>query len=136
MMMRWNAHHKKATQVLIATVALDAALGVAYGMADDIHWAHGMYCALGTATTVGCDVPPATGAGYVLSAIMMLTVVPLFAAVFSFFTSGLTVDHVDTATQKQTDDLKAHVEEQTKSQTAEIKEHGRDNWRHVGKEHQ
>lgn len=88
-------HHRRALLVLAATLALDAALGFAYSRADGTPLAHGLYCALGTATTVGCDVAPRSPAAYILSAVMMLTVVPLFAAVFSFFTTGLTADHVD-----------------------------------------
>ncbi|HVT98448.1 MAG TPA: hypothetical protein VHE33_13175 [Acidobacteriaceae bacterium] len=91
-----NLHHRRAAAVLVVTAVLDVALGVLYGLAERIHILHGMYCAVATATTVGCDIPPDNGFSYVLSAVMMLTVVPLFAAVFSFFTSGLTADHVDT----------------------------------------
>lgn len=104
-----NWHHKRALQVLAATFGLDGVLGVLYGLADHVHALHGVYCALGTATTVGCDIPPANGYAYVLSAVMMLTVVPLFAAVFSFFTSGLTADHVDVKTETQTTELKQHL---------------------------
>ncbi|HEY1700878.1 MAG TPA: hypothetical protein VGG75_14300 [Trebonia sp.] len=104
-----NVHHQRALLVLVLTLALDVALGVLYGLADHVHVLHGMYCALGTATTVGCDILPANGFAYVLSAVMMVTVVPLFASVFAFFTSGLTADHVDTLTDKQTQDIKEHV---------------------------
>ncbi|HEY2088619.1 MAG TPA: hypothetical protein VGH54_21690 [Mycobacterium sp.] len=90
-----NAHHKRALYALTITLLLDVILGVLYGQADRIPVAHGLYCALGTATTVGCDTGPATTAAYALSALMMLTVVPLFGAVFSFFTTGLTADHLD-----------------------------------------
>lgn len=107
--MKFNWHHKRAFQVLLATVALDAVFGLLYALADHVHPLHGMYCAIGTATTVGCDVPPANGPAYVLSTVMMLTVVPLFAAVFSFFTSGLTADHVDAKTDRQTAEIKEHV---------------------------
>lgn len=107
--MKINSHHKRALQVLGATVTLDVILGVLYGLADHVHVLHGMYCAIGTATTVGCDIPPVNGYAYVLSVVMMLTVVPLFASCFSFFTSGLTADHVDAKTENQTTELKQHL---------------------------
>jgi len=90
-----NIHHKRALQVLGATAALDAALGVGYGLADRIGIAHGLYCATGTATTVGCDVAPRGWLAYAISAAMMLTIVPLLTGSFSFFTTGLTADHID-----------------------------------------
>lgn len=108
--MKDNWHHKRAVQILALTVSLDAIFGVLYSFAERIPALHGMYCALGTATTVGCDIPPDNGFGYVLEVAMMLTVVPLFAAVFSFFTSGLTSDHVEKLTDAQTQQIKDHVD--------------------------
>lgn len=104
-----NWHHKRAIQVGAATIVLDAVLGVLVAVADHIPVWHGVYCALGTATTVGCDIAPRTGYTYAIFAVMMLTIVPLFTAIFSFFTSGLTADHVDAKTQQQTDELKDHM---------------------------
>lgn len=120
-MKKWhhNWHHKRAVQVLVATLALDAALGVLVSVADSVPLWHGVYCAIGTATTVGCDLTPKTGWSYFLFAVMMLTIVPLFTAIFSFFTSGLTADHLENTTEKQT----KHVETLTSLQTVELKEH-------------
>jgi hypothetical protein len=101
--MTLNRHHRRAFRVLAATVALDIVLGVVYGETDNISVLHGLYCAIGTATTVGCDITPRTAGGYITSAVMMLSVVPLFAAVFSFFTTGLTADHVDKRHQELMD---------------------------------
>lgn len=127
-------HHKRAVQILCVTIALDAAFGLLYSSAERIPVLHGLYCALGTATTVGCDISPDNAFGYALMVAMMLTVVPLFAAVFSFFTSGLTSDHVEKVTVKQTEhftrvtqdqtaELKGHVDVATTGQTAELKDH-------------
>lgn len=96
--MSLNVHHKRAATVLAATAVLDLALGTAYGLADGIGIPHGLYCATGTATTVGCDASPRGWLPYVISALMMLSIVPLFASVFAFFTTGLTADHIDQAT--------------------------------------
>jgi hypothetical protein len=104
-----NRQHRRALVVLGATVLLDGILGVSYGLTDHIGVAHGLYCSTGIATTVGCDVVPANGPSYVLSTLMMLTIVPLFSSMFSLFTSGLVASHVDTKTDRQTQDLKEHV---------------------------
>lgn len=104
-----NVHHKRALVALAVTVVLDVIFGVLYGWDDHIGVWHGLYCATGTATSVGCDVLPSDPAGYILSTLMMLTILPLFAAIFSFFTSGLTADHMDKKTEHQTRELKEHV---------------------------
>lgn len=89
-----NVHHKRAIVVLCATVVLDMILGTVFGFVQHVGALHGIYCATGTATTVGCDITPASGLAYALSFAEMLTIVPLFAAVFSFFTTGLTASHM------------------------------------------
>lgn len=93
--MSLNIHHRRAFTVLAVTLALDAVLGVAYGHYMGIGTWHGIYCATGTATTVGCDIVPGNPASYVISFLMFITVVPLFASVFAFFTTGLTASHLD-----------------------------------------
>lgn len=103
--MSLNRQHRRALTVLGGTVALDVGFGVLYGLTDHIGVLHGLYCATGTATSLGCDVLPANGPAYILSTLMMLTILPLFAAIFSLFTSGLISSHVD---QKH-EELKKHV---------------------------
>jgi hypothetical protein len=118
-----NLHHKRALGVLGVTVVLDVILGILYGIDDHIGIWHGLYCATGTATSLGCDVLPADGAGYVLSFLMMMTILPLFSAIFSLFTTGLMTNHVDAKTEQQTTALKGHVDAKTEQQTTEIKGH-------------
>jgi hypothetical protein len=100
-----NSHHKKALAVLGVTAVLDIALGLAFGAADHVGFWHGLYCATGTATTVGCDVAPQGWLPHVISVAMMLTVVPLFSSVFAFFVTGLTAAHIDA----RHEELKKHV---------------------------
>jgi hypothetical protein len=104
-----NVHHERAAAVLGATAALDVVLGIAFGALDRIGAVHGLYCATATATTVGCDVTPHGFWAYLVSFVMLLTIVPLFASVFAFFTTGLTADHVDAAAGRQTQELKEHI---------------------------
>lgn len=90
-----NVHHRRALQVLAATVAADIALGTCFGLADHIGVPHGLYCATGFATTDGCDVSPRGGLAYVLAALMMISLIPLVGVVWAYVTTGLTADHID-----------------------------------------
>lgn len=103
--MSLNVQHRRAYQVLGATVALDVVLGTLFGVADHIGVAHGLYCATGFATTDGCDVTPHGWPAYALGTVMMLTMIPLVGVVWAFVTSGITADHVD----KRHDQMKDHV---------------------------
>ena len=123
---RLNRQHQRALIVLGVTIVLDVILGVLYGLDDHIGIWHGLYCATGTATSLGCDVLPADSQGYVLSFLMMLTILPLFSAIFSLFTTGLMASHVDAKTKSQTTELKAHVDAKTENQTHDLKEHVND----------
>lgn len=118
-----NHHYKRALIILAVTVVLDVVLGVLYGIDDHIGVWHGLYCATGTATSLGCDVLPVDGAGYVLSFLMMLTILPLFSTIFSLVTTGLTASHVDEKTAEQTNAIKGHVDEKTEQQTSALKGH-------------
>jgi TRAP-type mannitol/chloroaromatic compound transport system permease large subunit len=101
-----NIHKQQAVKVLILAISLDVCLGVGYAFASSIPVWQGLYYATGVATTSGNspDVPHGW-LPYVLSALMMLTVIPLFAASFSLITTGLTADHVD----RRHHELKAHI---------------------------
>lgn len=93
--MKLNSHHAKAAWLLVATAILVVFLGVLMGMATGSGPWHGMYCTTGFATTAGCDIPLHGWQEYLLGELSMVLVIPLWAAVFSFITAGLTADHVD-----------------------------------------
>lgn len=98
--------HRTAVVTIVAALALDALGGMAYAAAENLPLPLGLYWAVQTATTVGYgDVPPRSGAGHVIAVLVMLTVVPLFAATFSLFTSGLTAGHVE----RHAEAVKQHV---------------------------
>jgi hypothetical protein len=100
-------HHKLAAATIAVALALDVALGLAYAaVTPGLPWWHGLYCALANAVTDGGDVTPANGAGYAIQAAEFVLVVPLFAATFSFFTSGLAAVHVRESEER----VKSHVE--------------------------
>jgi hypothetical protein len=99
------SHHRLAALVVLAALILDTACGWLFAVAQQIPLWHGLFCALANAVTVGGDVPPSTPLGYAVTAVECALVVPLFAATFSLFTSGLTATHVHQATA----DIKRHV---------------------------
>ena len=102
-----NAHHRRALRVLLAAVILDMFLGSLFSAVQGTSVWEGLYYATGTATTVGADITPRGTWPHVITVIMMITVIPLFAAVFSLLTAGLTADHVD----KRHEELKKHITE-------------------------
>jgi hypothetical protein len=101
------SHRRTALLIITTALSLDAILGIAFAAAQHIAIWQGLFCALANAVTVGGTVPPTTPAGYVITATECLTVVPLFAASLSFFTSGLTAGHVAGAEER----IKKHVED-------------------------
>lgn len=89
--------HRRALLTLAVAASLDVVGGLAFAAVEHQTVGIGLYWSLTTATTVGYgDVAPRTVAGHLIAALVMLTVVPLFAATFSLLTSGLTASHVQT----------------------------------------
>lgn len=72
----------------LAAAALAAMLAGAEGLAlaERLSFLHGLYCSLGTAATVGCDVTP-SGAGRLVSSLLMVTALPLLGAIFAWATA-------------------------------------------------
>lgn len=69
------------------------------------------------------DVTPRTHAGHVIAVVVMLTVIPLFAATFSLFTSGLTTVHVHMRLQEAEHRIRAHTESRLRHHHADIIRH-------------
>lgn len=103
------SHHRLALATIGAALTLDVILGITWAAVEHLPAGHGLYCSLANAVTVGCDLAPRTTAGYAVNAIEFLTVVPLFAATFSLFTTGLTATQVHAAKAE----IKAHIDRQT-----------------------
>jgi voltage-gated potassium channel len=88
--------HSRALATLWVAVVLDALGGVAFALVEHRPLGDGLYWALTTATTVGYgDITPHTVAGHLIAIAVMMTVVPLFVAVFSLLTSTLTSTHIE-----------------------------------------
>lgn len=101
--------HRAAAVTISVAVALDVACGLLYGAAEHLPAARALYCAVGNAVTEGACTAPATAAGRWVNLAEFLLVVPLFAATFSLFTSGLTGAHVRRHVEASEERLKQHV---------------------------
>src|SRR5579863_5173523 len=74
---------------------LDLLAGIWFAAAEHISDGNGLYWAVTTATTVGYgDITPHNTVGKWIAVLVMLTVIPLFAATFSLFTTLMTANHV------------------------------------------
>lgn len=99
-------HHKRAITTILLAAALDITLGCVFGFVQGIGVPGGLYFATTTATTAGGDnVTPVTLEARLVTVLIMITVIPLFAAAFSLITSGLTSHHVTKAEER----IKDHV---------------------------
>lgn len=103
------SHHRAALVVIAAALGLDALFGWAFATVEHLTVWRGLFCALANAVTVGGDHSPTTVGGYLVTAAECLTVVPLFAATFSLFTSGLTAVHVRTGHKATVAQVKAEL---------------------------
>jgi hypothetical protein len=91
--------------VFFAAVSLDVLCGVMFAVSEHVPIISGMYWSLEEATTVGTGVEPHSTIGKIIKVVVALTVIPLFAATFSIFTTALTATHV----QNVEDNIKQHV---------------------------
>lgn len=93
-------HHRLA----LAAILLGVALGVAFGYADHVGPAAGLYFALTTASTVGYgDITPHGWVPHILAAATMLTCIPLLGLAFAH----LTAFHLHRHQQRERDEGKA-----------------------------
>lgn len=109
------SHHRVAVLVIAAAVVLDQVFGLLFSLVQPMPLWHGEACALANAVTDGCDVAPRNGPAYAVTALEYMIVVPLFAATFSLFTSGLSSIHV----QRSEERIKNHMTEQLGCATEE-----------------
>lgn len=99
--------HSKAFITILIAAGLDAFAALLFAVAEHVPTGIAFYWSVTTATTVGYgDVTPKTGAGHWLAVFVMLTVIPLFAATFSLFTSVLTTERVHKSEERITAHLR------------------------------
>lgn len=107
--MTFNRHHKRALFLLIGVIVADVISGLVIAWTEGVPAWHGVYCTVALTTTDGCDIAFSSGLTYAVATVAMVLFVPLWASVFSLFTAGLTADHVDDKTDKQTQEIKDHL---------------------------
>jgi len=80
---------------IVAAVAFDLVGAACFAATEHVSLFDGIYWSVTTATTVGYgDLTPHTHLGRIIAVLVMLTVIPLFAATFSLLTTSLTTMHV------------------------------------------
>ena len=90
--------------LFLAAVALGLGLGVAFGYADRVGPADGLYFAATTASTVGYgDVTPHGWAAHMLAVAMMFSILPLLGLGFAH----LTAFHLHRHQTRERDERKA-----------------------------
>ena len=124
--------------LLAAAAAVVAAGGWLLAATWHLSFGTGLYCAVGTATTVGCDAAPGTTAGRIAAVAVMLTAIPLLAAVFAWLTghhagrraSAKVKEHLDAAEKRIAEEadgrhvaMQRHVERLLTGHCADIKDH-------------
>lgn len=108
--MTLHAHHRRALAVIAVAAVLDLALGAAFGAADRIGTWNGLYFSTSVATTSGnSPYYPHGWLPYTLAVAMHVTMIPLWLAAFSLFTSGLTGSQVRDSMQDTEARIKDHV---------------------------
>lgn len=101
-----SPHAKRALVVIGAAFTLDVVGGWLFSIAQHIPFIDGIYYALTTASTVGYgDITPANGAAKIITVVMELTVIPLFAAAYSLMTAGLTTERIKNHIDKRVEEL-------------------------------
>ena len=84
-----------AIYTIVAAVGFDLVGAIWFAAAEHLSVPTSIYWSVTTATTVGYgDITPHTHVGRVIAVLVMLTVIPLFAATFSLMTTSLTAMHV------------------------------------------
>ena|SRR5271170_6037892 len=78
---------KKALGILALAIAVVISASWFISRTWNLSLWHGFYCSSATALTVGCDKYPPSLSGQVVTVVLMLVAVPLFAIAFSLLTS-------------------------------------------------
>lgn len=99
-------NRRAALLTIACAVAFDLIGAIWFAAVENLPVATGLYWSVTTATTVGYgDISPHTHTGRVIAVLVMLTVIPLFAATFSLLTTSLTTMHAS----KLHDEAMAHL---------------------------
>jgi Ion channel len=125
---------KRAAGVLAAVAGLGSGAAWLLSATWHLSYGHALYCALGTATTVGCDAAPHDTAGRAAASVVMLTLIPSLAAVFAWLTgrhaAGHMREHLAATERRITEEadrrhviMQQHVERLLKGHCADLRQH-------------
>ena len=99
-------NRRAALYTIAGAVTFDLIGAVCFAATEHLSVPTSIYWSVTTATTVGYgDITPHTHLGRFISVLVMLTVIPLFAATFSLMTTTLTSMHVS----RLHDEALAHI---------------------------
>jgi len=86
----FSQQHQRSIAALLAGAAACVLAGAGlFALTQDLPFTTGLYWAVTTATTVGYgDVTPHNGVGRLIASAVMLTTIPMLAAVFALVTGG------------------------------------------------
>ena len=88
-------NRRAAIYTILSAIAFDLIGAVWFAVTEHLSVPTAIYWSVTTATTVGYgDITPHTHVGRVIAVLVMLTVIPLFAATFSLLTTRMTAMHV------------------------------------------
>lgn len=73
-----------------------------------LSFAHGMYCAVGLASTEGCDAVPQSGSGRLAAVVLIVILIPILAAVYALVTSA----HIGGKVRDSEERIKKHFAEE------------------------
>jgi len=97
---------RAAVYTIVAAAGFDLIGAVWFAAVEHLPVTTGIYWSVTTATTVGYgDITPHTHIGRLIAVLVMLTVIPLFAATFSLLTTSLTTMRVS----RLHDEALAHI---------------------------
>jgi hypothetical protein len=129
---------KRALVLLAAAAAIMATEGKLLASAWHLTYGHGLYCVIGVASTVGCDAGPHSVAGRGAAVVVILTCIPLLAAVFSWLTgrhagrhaAAKVKEHLADAEKRIAEEadrrhmiMARHVENVVKAHCSDVKQH-------------
>jgi hypothetical protein len=102
--------HLVAAVTIAVAVCLDTLAGAWYAIVMHIPFTSGLCYAVGIATTSGSSVPSgASGKARLVTVLMQITIIPLFGATWSLFTSALGAVHVREAEVRIKDHFEARL---------------------------
>lgn len=94
-------HHQIAWLTISLAAVLDCLAGIWYAAVMGYPQTSGLCYALGVATTSGSSVPAGTSPqARLVTAVIQVTIIPLFGATFSLFTSALANIHIKRVEKK------------------------------------